>query len=209
MVDLASLDDILCFLVDLIADGLCIVAGRGDEEIQRLHTGVAGAFGHDVKELAIGLRVQFVEHHAVGVETVLVADIGGEHLVDTARWLINEPFLGIQYLDPLGKCRTHPHHIRRHVENDGRLLTVGSTAVDLGSFLSVTAGEQKRHRGGKLRLALLFRNLDVGGIELPIAVGLRTPKMSRMICSCQSISSKGFLAQVPLVWHRLSMNITA
>ena len=30
-----------------------------------------------------------------------------------------------------------------------------------------------------------------------------------MICSCQSISSKGFPAQVPLVWQRDSMNMTA
>ena len=142
------------------------------KEIQRLHTGIAGAFGHDIKELAVGLGVQLIKHHAVGVEAVLVADIGGEHLVDTTRWLINEPFLGIQYLDPLGECRTHPHHICRHIENDGRLLTVGSTAIDFGAFLSVAAGEQKRHRSGKLGLALLFWDLDVGGIELPIAVGL-------------------------------------
>ena len=99
MVDFASLDDVLGLLVDLVADGLRIVAGRGDEEIQRLHTGVAGAFGHDVKEFAVGLGVQLVKYHAVSVKAVLVAHIGREHLVDTARWLINEPLLGIQYLD--------------------------------------------------------------------------------------------------------------
>ena len=172
MVDLSTLDDVLGLLVDLIADGLCIVSGCSDEEIQRLHPGVTGAFGHDIKELAIGLRVQFVEHHAVGVEAVLVAHIGREHLVDTARWLINEPLLGIQYLDPLGERCTHPHHVSRHIEYNGRLLTVGSTAIDLGSFLTVTAGKQERHRSGKLGLTLFFRNLDVGSIELPIAVGL-------------------------------------
>ena len=172
MVDLASLDDVLGLLVDLIADGLCIVSGCSDEEIQRLHPGVTGAFGHNIKELAVRLGVQLVKHHAVGVETVLVADIGREHLVDTARWLINEPLLGIQYLDPLGECRTHPYHVSRHIENDGRLLTVRSTAIDFGSFLSVTAGEQKCHRSGKLRFALLLGDLDVGGVELPIAVGL-------------------------------------
>ena len=172
MVDLASLNDVFGFLVNLIADGLRIVAGRGDEEIQRLHTSVAGAFRHNIKELAVRLGVQLIEYHAVGIEAVLVADIGGEHLVDTARWLINEPLLGIQYLDPLGKSRTHPHHICRHIENDGRLLTVGGTAVDLGTFLAVTAGEQKCHRSGKLRLALLLGNFDVCRVELPVAVGL-------------------------------------
>lgn len=172
MVDLPTLDDVLGLLVDLVADGLRIVAGRGDEEIQRLHTGVAGAFGHDVKELAVGLGVQLAKYHAVSVKAVLVAHIGREHLVDTARWLINEPLLGIQYLDPLGERRTHSHHVGRHIEHNGRLLTVGSTAIDLGAFLSVTAGEQKCHRSGKLRFALFLWNFDVGGIELPIAVRL-------------------------------------
>ena len=120
--------------------------------------------------------MQLVKHHAVGVEAVLVADIGGEHLVDTARWLINEPLLGIQYLDPLGECRTHPHHIRCHIEHDGSLLTVGGTAVNLGAFLTITTGEQQRNRCGKFGFALLFRNLDVGGVELPVAVGLQRSK---------------------------------
>ena len=39
--------------------------------------------------------------------------------------------------------------------------------------------------------------------------GFKIPKRSRMICSCQSISSNFFPAQVPLVWQRLSINITA
>lgn len=104
-------------------------------------------------------------------------------------------------------------HIRtiscRHIENNGCLLAVGSASVDLGSFLSVTAGEQKRHRGGKLGLTLFFRNLDVGSIELPIAVGLENAEDVPNDLFRQSMSSKGFLAQVPLVWQRLSMNMTA
>ena len=172
MVDLASLDDVLGLLVDLIADGLCIVSGCSDEEIQRLHPGVTGAFCHDIKELAVGLGVQLIEHHAVGIKSVFVAHIGRKHLIDTARWLVNEPLLGIQYLDPLGKCRTHSNHIRRHVEHDGRLLTVGGAAVDLGAFFTITAGKQKCHRSGKLGLALLFWNLNVCCIELPITVWL-------------------------------------
>lgn len=100
--------------------------------------------------------MQLVKHHAVCIEAVFVADISGEHLIDTARGLINEPLLGVQYLDPFGECRTHPHHISRHIEHDGCLLSVGSAAVYLGAFLSVTAGEQKGYRCGKLGLALLF-----------------------------------------------------
>ena len=172
MVDFATLDDVFGLLVNLIADGLRIVAGRGDKEIQRLHTSVAGALGHNIKEFPVRLGVQLVKYHAVSVEAVFVADIGGEHLVDTARWLINEPFLGIQYLDPLGECWTHSHHVCRHIEHDGCLLAVSGTAIDFRSFLSVTAGKQERHSGGKLGFALLFRNFDVCSVELPIAVWL-------------------------------------
>ena len=76
MVDLSPGNDVLGFLVYLIADGLCIIARCGDEEIQRLHSGVAGAFGHNIKQLAVWLCMQLVKHHAVGVEAVLVAHIG-------------------------------------------------------------------------------------------------------------------------------------
>ena len=76
MVDLPSSNDVLGFLVYLITDGLCIVACRGDKEIQRLHTGIAGTFGHNIKELAVRLGVQLIEHHAMSIEAVLVAHIG-------------------------------------------------------------------------------------------------------------------------------------
>ena len=36
----------------LIADGLRIIAGCGNEEIQRLHTSVAGAFRHNIKAVS-------------------------------------------------------------------------------------------------------------------------------------------------------------
>ena len=55
VVDFPPLDDVLCLLVDLAADGLCIVAGRGDEKIQRLHSGITGAFGHNIKQFSVGL----------------------------------------------------------------------------------------------------------------------------------------------------------
>ena len=49
VVDFATLDDVLGLLVDLVADGLCIVAGRGDKKVQRLHSCIAGTFGHNIK----------------------------------------------------------------------------------------------------------------------------------------------------------------
>jgi len=117
--------------------------------------------------------VQFIENNPVGVETVLVADISGKHLVDTARWLINEPFLGIQYLYSFGECGTHTHHVGSYIENDGCLLPVGCTAVNLGAFLTVTAGQQKSNGGSQFGLALFLGNFDVCGIKLAVAVGLQ------------------------------------
>ena len=44
---------------------------RRDEEVERLHSRIARAFRHNVKEFAVRLRVQFVEHDTVDVESVL------------------------------------------------------------------------------------------------------------------------------------------
>jgi hypothetical protein len=48
------------------------------------------------------------------------------------------------------KRRAHPDHIRSNIKNDGGLLSVGSAAVDLGAFLSVTAAKKQGDRSGKL-----------------------------------------------------------
>ena len=172
VVDFSALYDVLCFLVDLIADGFRIVARRGNKKIQRLHTGIAGTLGHNIKQLAVRLRVQLIENNAVGVETVLVANVSGKHLVDAARGLIDDPLLGVQNFDALGKCRTHTNHVSSHIENDGCLLSVGSAAIDLGTFLTVTAGQKQSHGSGKFGLALFLGDFDICGIKLAVAVGL-------------------------------------
>ena len=43
----------MCIRDSLIADGVGVVARRGDQEIQRLHPGVPGALEHDVKEFPV------------------------------------------------------------------------------------------------------------------------------------------------------------
>ena len=93
-----------------------------------------------------------------------------EYLVEAVGGMVDDALLRSEYLDPLGECRTHLHHIRRYFKNDGCLLAVGGAAIHLGAFLIVPAGEQKRHCSGQLRLAHFLRDLDVGGVELPVAV---------------------------------------
>ena len=173
MIGFAAFQNVLGFLMNFIADGVRIVPGGGNEEIQRLHPGIAGAFGHDIVQLAVGLGVEFVKYHAMGVEAVLVAHISGQHLIDAPGGLVDDALLGVEDLDPFGKCRAHPNHIRCYIEHDGCLLPVGGTAIDFSAFLTVTAGQQKRDGGSQFGLALLLGNLNVCGIELPIAVGLQ------------------------------------
>lgn len=84
-----------------IADGMRIIACRGNEEEQRLHPRIAGALGHDVKQLSVRLGMQFIEDNAVGIKAVLVRHIRRKHLVKAVRGQIFEPFLRCEYLHAL------------------------------------------------------------------------------------------------------------
>ena len=117
-------------------------SGGGDQEVQRLHAGIAGALGHDIKELSVGLCVQLVEHDAVDVEAMLRVGLRRQHLVEAVGGLVDDPLLGSENLHAPGERRAHPHHVGGYVEYDGSLLAVGSAAVHLGAFLSIAAGKQ-------------------------------------------------------------------
>ena len=156
----------------LIADGVGVVPGSSDQEIQRLHPGIAGTLEHDVKELSVGLGMQLVKDHPVGIKAVLVRHICRQYLVGGVGRQIGDLLLRFQYFYTLGKCRAEPHHIHRHIKDDLGLVTVGSTPIHLSTLLAVPAKEQERHSSGKLGFALFLRDLDVGRVELPVAVGL-------------------------------------
>ena len=55
----------------LVADGAGVRPSRRDEEVERLHPGIAEAFCHNVKQLSVRLGMQLVEHYVLYVETVL------------------------------------------------------------------------------------------------------------------------------------------
>lgn len=55
-VKLPAVKNVLRFLVNLIADGVCIISSSRDQKVERLHSGIAGAFGHNIKELSVRLR---------------------------------------------------------------------------------------------------------------------------------------------------------
>ena len=114
--------------------------------------------------------MQLVKNHAMDVKAVLRVGLRREYLVETVGGMVDNALLGSENLDPLGEGRTHLHHIRRHLENDRSLLTVGGAAIHLGALLTVPAGEQEGHRSGQLRFAHFLGDFDVGGVELSIAV---------------------------------------
>lgn len=114
--------------------------------------------------------MQLIKNHAVDVEAMLGVGLSREHLVEAVGGMVNDALLGREDLDPLGERRTHLHHIRRYLKNNGCLLAVGSAAIHLGAFLTVPAGEKKRHCSGQLRLAHFLGDLDVGGVELAVPV---------------------------------------
>ena len=169
-IDFPAFQDVFGLLVCLVADRAGIRPRRGDQEVEGLHPGVPGTLCHDVKELPVWLGVQLIKNHAVDVEAMLGVGLSREHLVEAVGGMVNDALLGREDLDPLGERRTHLHHIRRYLKNNGCLLAVGSAAIHLGAFLTVPAGEKKRHCSGQLRLAHFLGDLDVGGVELAVPV---------------------------------------
>ena len=171
-VNLAALDDVFCLLVRFVADGFGIRTGCGYKEVKRLHTSITGALGHNIKELPVGLGVQLIEHHAVNVEAVLRVGLCRQNLIKAVCRQVHNPLCSGQDFDSAIEGRTHPDHVGCDLKNNRGLLPVRSAAVDLRTFLTVAACEQECNRSRKLRFAHLLGYLNVGGVELPISVGL-------------------------------------
>ena len=59
----SAFQNILRFLVDFIADAVGIRSGCGDKRIQRLHSGIAGTFGHNIEQLSVRLFMQAIKKY--------------------------------------------------------------------------------------------------------------------------------------------------
>lgn len=90
----------------------------------------------------VRLCVQLIEHDSVNIEAVLAVCLGGKHLIEGIGRDVHDALLRGQDFHSLVQRRTHPHHVGSDIKNDSSLLTVGSAAVDLGTFLTVAAGQQ-------------------------------------------------------------------
>lgn len=112
------------------------------------------------KGFLLGLGMEFIEHHPVYIESVLGISLGGQDLVKAVGGRIHHPFLGSEDFHPLAQGRTHPHHIGGNLENDAGLLPVGGAAVNLRSFLAVSATKEKSDCCGKLAVMCRHERLS-------------------------------------------------
>ena len=62
VVDLTSSQQVKGFHVELVADALLVRAGRGDQEEQRLLTGITGTFGKDIVEFSVWLSMNLIQN---------------------------------------------------------------------------------------------------------------------------------------------------
>ena len=62
VVDLTASQQVKGFHVELVADALLVRAGRGDQEEQRLLTGITGTFGKDIVEFSVWLGMNLIQH---------------------------------------------------------------------------------------------------------------------------------------------------
>ena len=97
----------------------------------------------------------------MNIESVLAVRLGGKHLIEGVGRHIHDALLRGQDLHSLVQSGTHPHHICGDIEHDRSLLAVGSAAIHLGTFLTITAGKQQGNCSSKLGLSVLLRNFDL------------------------------------------------
>ena len=146
---LPPFQDIHGLLVDFVANAVGIRSGRSNEEVQRLHPGIPGALGHYVEQFPVWLGMELIKHHPVDIKSMLGIGFCRQNLVETVGGPEHHPFLGGQDLDPFGKGRTHPDHVRCHFKDNGSLLPVCRTAIDFCPFFPVTTAKQEGHRSSQ------------------------------------------------------------
>ncbi|CRH93368.1 Uncharacterised protein [Chlamydia trachomatis] len=163
-------EDVFSFLMLLITNRMRVGTGRRDEEVQRLRASITRTLGHHVEQGTARLGVEFVEDDTRNVEPVLRIRLSAQHLIEGVGGLVNNPLLRGKNLDTLGQRWTHADHVRRDLKHNRGLLAVCRAPIHFSAFFTIPAGEQERDRCGKLRLAHLLRNLDIGGGELAVTV---------------------------------------
>ena len=101
MIRLPSIHNIQRLGVQFIADALLIRSGRGYNKKQRLLTGIAGAFGHNVIEFPVRLGMDFIKDETGNIQSVFRTCLSGKHLIEPGIPVIDDPLGGRCNLRPL------------------------------------------------------------------------------------------------------------
>ena len=155
--------------MELVTDALLVRAGRGDQEEQRLLTGITGAFGKDIIELSVGLGMNLIQHQTRHIQAVLRADFGRQDLVKSCIAVIHDTLRCRHDLAPFQKSRGHLHHLMGDIKNDGCLLAVSCSTIDFGRGFVIGKKQIQCHRSGKLGLAVLLTDFDISRAELTVS----------------------------------------
>ena len=137
VVDLTAIQQIKCFHVQFVANALFIRAGRGDQEEQRLLTGITGTFGKDIVEFSVWLGMYLIQHQTRHVQTVLRANFSRQNLIESCVPVVHDALRSRHDLAPFQKCRGHLHHLMGNIKNDGCLLAVSCSTIDFGRWLVI------------------------------------------------------------------------
>ena len=90
---LSAFQNVLCLLMYLIADAVSVRSGCGDEKIQRLHSRITGAFGHNIKQLSVRLRMKFIKYDSVNVKAMLGVGFCRKHLIEAVGRNVHDTLL--------------------------------------------------------------------------------------------------------------------
>ena len=169
VVDLTSGQQVKCLHVKLVTDALLVRAGRGDQEEQRLFTGVTGTFGKDIVEFPVWLGMNLIQNKTRHVQAMLRANFGRQNLIESCVPVVHDALGGRHDLAPFQKCRGHLHHLMGNIKNDGCLLAVSRRTIDFGRWLIIGKKQIQGHGSGKFGLAVLLTDFDISRAELTVS----------------------------------------
>ena len=167
---LAPGENVLRLGMLLIADAGAVIACGGDDEVQRLLAGGAGALGHHIEQLSVGLAEQLVKDAGVDVVAIFAGHFRGQRLIDASVGQVDQPLLRFDNIDALLQKVGVEHHVLRNIKYDAGLCTVVGTAIDFCALLVVGTEHIECNGGGQLTFSIFLAQFDVGSVELPVAV---------------------------------------
>lgn len=161
-------DHFLRIVVLLPADRLTVVAGRGNHHEQRLPARAGRGLQH-VPQIAVRLRMQFIDDNPACIQAMLSIRVGAEHAIAAAcAWHIDRALVDLRAF--LQKWRILDHALG-FVEDDRGLVAVRRGAEYLRCRLILAEQQEIRDPRGQTALAVFARDLNISCAESSCAIG--------------------------------------